>query len=59
MKAAGQLGFAPKFTTAETFHDFAVGRGSGLLPPDRLAHAVDRLAAVLPGAVSSACRRRS
>jgi UDP-glucose 4-epimerase len=42
------LGFTPKFTTAETFHDFAVGRGPGLLPPERLAHAVDRLAAALP-----------
>ncbi|MFF7679258.1 NAD-dependent epimerase/dehydratase family protein [Actinacidiphila glaucinigra] len=38
------LGFAPKYTTAETFSDFARSRGPGLLPPDRLAEAVDRVA---------------
>jgi UDP-glucose 4-epimerase len=48
------LGFTPKFTTAETFHDFAVGRGPGLLPPERLTHAVDRLAVVLTGTASDA-----
>jgi UDP-glucose 4-epimerase len=42
------LGFLPRFTTAETFRDFAAGRGPGLLPPDRLARSVDRLAAALP-----------
>ena len=42
------LGFTPKFTTAGTFHDFAASRGPGLLPPERLARAVDRAAAVLP-----------
>jgi UDP-glucose 4-epimerase len=43
------LGFTPKFTTEETFRDFARSRGSGLLPPERLAGAVDRLArAVIP-----------
>lgn len=42
------LGFVPSYTTAETFYDFARSRGPGLLPPDRLARAVDRLAAVLP-----------
>ncbi|MBD0736373.1 NAD-dependent epimerase/dehydratase family protein [Streptomyces sp. CBMA29] len=39
------LGFAPAYTTAETFADFARSRGPGLLPPDRMARAVDRLAA--------------
>lgn len=42
------LGFVPTYTTAETFHDFARSRGPGLLPPERLARAVDRLAAALP-----------
>jgi UDP-glucose 4-epimerase len=48
------LGFVPTFTTAETFYDFARGHGPGLLPPDRLAHAVDRLAAALPAAADHA-----
>ncbi|NEC26484.1 NAD-dependent epimerase/dehydratase family protein [Streptomyces sp. SID8111] len=44
------LGFSPKYTTAETFADFARGRGPGLLPPEALAEAVDRIAALpLPG----------
>ncbi|MGW7432173.1 NAD-dependent epimerase/dehydratase family protein [Streptomyces sp. NPDC054861] len=38
------LGFVPRFTTAEAFADFAAGRGPGLLPPERLAGAVDRVA---------------
>lgn len=42
------LGFTPKYTTAETFGDFARSHGHGLLPPDRLAEAVDRLAALVP-----------
>ncbi|MEU3465942.1 NAD-dependent epimerase/dehydratase family protein [Streptomyces sp. NPDC006733] len=42
------LGFAPRYTTAETFHDFARSRGPGLLPPDRLARTVDAIAAALP-----------
>ncbi|WP_431944722.1 NAD-dependent epimerase/dehydratase family protein [Actinacidiphila sp. bgisy167] len=42
------LGFTPKYTTAEAFADFARGRGAGLLPPERLANAVDRLAALVP-----------
>ncbi|MDJ0341914.1 NAD-dependent epimerase/dehydratase family protein [Streptomyces sp. H10-C2] len=42
------LGFAPKYTTAETFCDFARSRGPGLLPPDRLARTVDAIAAALP-----------
>ena len=41
------LGFTPRFTTAETFADFVAGRGPGLLPPERLAGAVDRVAARL------------
>lgn len=39
------FGFTPSFTTAETFHDFARTRGPGLLPPARVAEAVDRVAA--------------
>ncbi|MEV8530061.1 NAD-dependent epimerase/dehydratase family protein [Streptomyces sp. NPDC052000] len=49
------LGYEPKYTTAETFADFARSRGPGLLPPDSLARAVDRVAglpfAPFPGAV--------
>jgi len=37
------LGFEPKYTTAETFADFARSHGPGLLPPETLAHAVDRI----------------
>jgi UDP-glucose 4-epimerase len=40
------LGFKPKYTTAETFADFARGHGPGLLPPEALAGAVDRIAAL-------------
>ena len=40
------LGFQPKYTTAETFADFASGQGPGLLPPEALAGAVDRVAAL-------------
>lgn len=44
------LGFNPAYTTAEAFHDFARAHGPGLLPPQRLAEGVDRLAAALaPG----------
>jgi UDP-glucose 4-epimerase len=42
----GTLGFAPRYTTAETFADFARSRGPGLLPPEALAGAVDRIAAL-------------
>jgi UDP-glucose 4-epimerase len=42
------LGFVPTYSTAETFYDFARSRGPGLLPPERLARTVDRLAAALP-----------
>ncbi|MCM2394032.1 NAD-dependent epimerase/dehydratase family protein [Streptomyces albipurpureus] len=38
------LGFEPRFTTAETFADFARSRGVGLLPPQSLARAVDQVA---------------
>ncbi|MGW5330639.1 NAD-dependent epimerase/dehydratase family protein [Streptomyces sp. NPDC004014] len=40
------LGFQPKYTTAEAFADFASGQGPGLLPPEALAGAVDRVAAL-------------
>ncbi|WP_420034176.1 NAD-dependent epimerase/dehydratase family protein [Streptomyces sp. cg28] len=40
------LGFRPGYTTAETFADFVRGRGPGLLPPQALASAVDRVAAL-------------
>ncbi|WP_307539360.1 NAD-dependent epimerase/dehydratase family protein [Streptomyces sp. V3I8] len=40
------LGYRPKFSTAEAFADFARGRGPGLLPPEVLAGAVDRIAAL-------------
>jgi UDP-glucose 4-epimerase len=40
------LGFQPKYTTAETFAEFARSRGPGLLPPEALAGAVDRIAAL-------------
>lgn len=42
------LGFEPAYTTAQTFADFARSRGPGLLPPEKLARAVDRLAETLP-----------
>ncbi|MFE0421237.1 NAD-dependent epimerase/dehydratase family protein [Streptomyces sp. NPDC058953] len=47
------LGFTPRYTTAETFADFARSRGAGLLPPERAARAVDRVARAL-GAESAA-----
>jgi len=40
------LGYEPTFTTAETFADFARSRGPGLLPPEVLAAAIDRIAAL-------------
>jgi UDP-glucose 4-epimerase len=44
------LGFTPKYTTAETFADFVRSCGPGLLPPEALAGAVDRIAALpFPG----------
>ncbi|GLX21178.1 NAD-dependent epimerase/dehydratase family protein [Streptomyces lavendulae] len=41
------LGFRPMYTTAETFADFARSRGGGLLPPERVARAVGRVAELL------------
>ncbi|HET6857701.1 MAG TPA: NAD-dependent epimerase/dehydratase family protein [Streptomyces sp.] len=41
------LGFDPKYTTAETFADFARSRGAGLLPPEAVAHGVDRLSTLV------------
>ncbi|MFJ6721212.1 MULTISPECIES: NAD-dependent epimerase/dehydratase family protein [unclassified Streptomyces] len=41
------LGFEPMYTTAETFADFARSRGSGLLPPERVGRAVDRVAGMV------------
>ncbi|MGP3637328.1 NAD-dependent epimerase/dehydratase family protein [Streptomyces sp. 24-1644] len=38
------LGFFPRFSTAETFAEFARSRGPGLLPPETVGRAVDRLA---------------
>jgi UDP-glucose 4-epimerase len=40
------LGYRPEYTTAETFAEFVRGRGPGLLPPEALAGAVDRLASL-------------
>jgi UDP-glucose 4-epimerase len=40
------LGFKPKYTTAETFADFVRSPGPGLLPPEDLARADDRIAAL-------------
>lgn len=37
------LGFVPTYSTAQTFADFARSRGAGLLPPQTVALAVDRL----------------
>lgn len=42
------LGFTPRHTTGETLAAFARHRGDGLLPPARLAEAVDRFAGLLP-----------
>ncbi|GAA1594574.1 NAD-dependent epimerase/dehydratase family protein [Streptomyces globosus] len=48
------LGFKPMYSTSETFADFAAGRGSGLLPPERLARVVDRVAGMLDAGVAGA-----
>ncbi|MGV9790174.1 NAD-dependent epimerase/dehydratase family protein [Streptomyces sp. NPDC003435] len=50
------LGFAPTYTTAETFADFARGQGPGLLPPETLAEAVDRVAVLTAGSGAGAPR---
>jgi UDP-glucose 4-epimerase len=41
------LGFEPRHTTAGAFADFARANGPGPLPPERLAHAVDRIEEVV------------
>ncbi|AZK95763.1 NAD-dependent epimerase/dehydratase family protein [Streptomyces tsukubensis] len=41
------LGFTPRYTTPETFADFARARGAGPLPPQTLARAVDRVGEAL------------
>jgi UDP-glucose 4-epimerase len=41
------LGFVPTYSTAEAFADFGRSRGAGLLPPQAVAHAVDRLSTVV------------
>ncbi|MFF5445802.1 NAD-dependent epimerase/dehydratase family protein [Streptomyces sp. NPDC012888] len=46
------LGFEPVYTTAETFADFARGRGTGMLPPERIGRAVHRVAGLLDVDVS-------
>ncbi|WP_369206965.1 NAD-dependent epimerase/dehydratase family protein [Streptomyces sp. PU-14G] len=43
------LGFTPGRTTAQTLEAFARYRGPGVLPPAKLAQAVDRFARLLPG----------
>ncbi|MCZ2525970.1 NAD-dependent epimerase/dehydratase family protein [Streptomyces sp. NPDC059506] len=42
------FGFTPRHDTAGTFRDFVAGQGPGLLEPERLARAVDRLSEALP-----------
>ncbi|MFH9727043.1 NAD-dependent epimerase/dehydratase family protein [Streptomyces sp. NPDC017254] len=46
------LGFSPRYTTAEALACFARGRGPGLLPPEMLAGAVDRIAGRLAPSAS-------
>lgn len=40
------LGFEPEFSTAETFAEFALSRGPGLLPPEAVGRVLGRLAAL-------------
>ncbi|MFF5338649.1 NAD-dependent epimerase/dehydratase family protein [Streptomyces sp. NPDC013181] len=42
------LGFSPKYSTGETFAEFARSRAPGLLPPEAVGRAVDRVAAAVP-----------
>lgn len=42
------FGFSPRYTTAETFREFAHSRLPGLLDPEQLAQAVDRISTLLP-----------
>jgi UDP-glucose 4-epimerase len=51
------LGFTPRWSTAAALDDFARSRGPGLLPPERLAAALDRLAALLPASGAAANAR--
>lgn len=47
-RARERLGFAPRRSTAETFEDFARGRGlRGLLDPERVGAVPDRIASLL------------
>ncbi|MFJ6798992.1 NAD-dependent epimerase/dehydratase family protein [Streptomyces sp. NPDC091268] len=48
------LGFEPMYTTTEAFADFARSRRTGLLPPERAARAVDRVAALVNADVAGA-----
>ncbi|MFJ4920219.1 NAD-dependent epimerase/dehydratase family protein [Streptomyces sp. NPDC088725] len=41
------LGFVATYTTAEAFADFAAGRGPGVLPPEAVARAVDRISTLV------------
>ena len=43
------LGFTPAYTTSETFADFVRGQPPGLLPPESLARAVDRIEEAVHG----------
>jgi UDP-glucose 4-epimerase len=43
----GTFGYTPRWTTAETFADFAAHTAPGPLPPDRLTAVTDRLADLL------------
>ena len=50
------LGFTPRYTTAETFAAFVRAHGPGLLPPERVADAVERAGALAARVVRSAPR---
>ena len=50
------LGFEPRFTTAAALAAYAEARGPGLLPPESLAGAVDRLAAAVSPPASDGAR---
>ncbi|WP_189931660.1 NAD-dependent epimerase/dehydratase family protein [Streptomyces sulfonofaciens] len=49
------LGFTPRYSTVETFAEFVRVRGTGLLPPETVEAAVDRVAA-LPFLARAAAR---
>lgn len=47
-RARERLGFEPRRTSAETFEDFAAGRGlRGVLDPERIGRVPDRIASLL------------